>query len=646
YNSIAHWAPDMSTARVWPLPLDIYVSAPSKIVRLGGKLWISMYFSSQIARFDETTGQIDFFDTGAGTNPYDLHEYRGRILYSDQAGQIGFLDPAGSVPVTRTLAPTDVKPFVQAVYATAANVSTLSSVDEPVATTYLGSIAGVQGADGGILSPANGSAVWGMVVDEKRARIYFGTASGVGALSAPPFVQADELYFPVASAGSPADGTTTQIVTWNRGTPDATGATKTLNQVERLLPEGWIAGWAPAAQQAVAPGKLLVQSDVVGTDMNSPGAFGSIRTVSDQGADTFAWSRISVPAAGGGTLGAATRAVVGTAAIAAGDRGFLLAPADPTFRTHAGVLIVQDAKGSISIVDAAGQTRGSFTFDWPSGFRVQGSTIFDAFGMPALPSARIVCTVDSGSVLLFGTAYDPVSGDAVRLEPFRSGDVGLWPVLPGFVRGNGLAGTLQIFNPATASAHVNLSFRAAQAAGAPAAPSQAIGSVTVPAGAVVAVDLDAGAAAQGALDLSSDQNVAAFATYRRPVAGGGTAGYGVAARSLGAAIPAGSRGVFVSSTVNDAFTSTLQLVNAGFDPAVVTVAFTGADGAAVGNAQTVSLPAQAVVNLPAWPAGETTDMGRVDVTPADGGPSVLAILARRDRVSQDTDAISPFVVPK
>ena len=162
----------------------------------------------------------------------------------------------------------------------------------------------------------------------------------------------------------------------------------------------------------------------------------------------------------------------------------------------------------------------------------------------------------------------------------------------------------------------------------------------------MSVDLGAGAAAQGALDLSSDQNVAAFATYRRPLAGGGTAGYGVAAQQIGAAIPAGSRGVFVSSTVNDAFTSTLQLVNTGFEPAVVTVAFTNADGTDTGGAQAVTLPAQGVVNLPGWPAGQTTDAGRVAVTPADGSPAVLAILARRDRVSQDTDAISPFVVPK
>jgi hypothetical protein len=78
----------------------------------------------------------------------------------------------------------------------------------------------------------------------------------------------------------------------------------------------------------------------------------------------------------------------------------------------------------------------------------------------------------------------------------------------------------------------------------------------------------------------------------------------------------------------------------------VTVAFTGADGAAAGSAQTLSLPPQAVVNVLAWPAGQTTDAGRIDVTPADGSAPVLAILARRDRVSQDTDALFPFVIPK
>ncbi|HTS00957.1 MAG TPA: hypothetical protein VMN04_00390, partial [Thermoanaerobaculia bacterium] len=317
-------------------------------------------------------------------------------------------------------------------------------------------------------------------------------------------------------------------------------------------------------------------------------------------------------------------------------------PADASQKTNAGVLVVTDATGTLSIVDAAGQTRATYAFDWPSGYRVQGTTIFDAFALPALPSARIVCSVATGSVLLFGTAYDPVSGDAVRLEPFRSGDVGLWPTLPGFVRGSGIAGTLQIFNPGATSATVSLSFRPSQAAGLPPLSSQAIGTVTAPAGGVVSVDLGAGLPAQGTLDLSSDQSVAAFATYRQGVAAGGTAGYGVAAQQLGSAIPSGSRGVFLCATANGAFDSTLQLVNPTFEDGSATVTFTASDGTAVGS-QTVPVPALGVVSLPAWPSGQTTDMGRVDVVPATS-TAVLATLLRHDRVSQDTDAVAPLVV--
>ena len=263
--------------------------------------------------------------------------------------------------------------------------------------------------------------------------------------------------------------------------------------------------------------------------------------------------------------------------------------------------------------------------------------------MPALPSARIVCSVTTGSVLLFGTAYDPVSGDAVRLEPFRSGDAGLWPTLPGFVRGNGITPSLQLFNPGSAPAHVAISLRRA-GSGNPALPSQPLATATVPPSATVTIDLS-GPAAQGALDLSSDLNVASFATYRRPAATDGNVLWSVAGQGLSGAVTPGSRGVFLASTVNDAFTSTLQLVNEGFDPASVTVTYTAADGTAAGT-QAVSLAAQGVVNLPAWPSGQTTDMGRVDVTSADGSAPVLALLARRDRVSQDTDAVLPLVVPK
>ena len=522
---------------------------------------------------------------------------------------------------------------------------TLPSADTASVFTGVDALLGAQSPTGSTVTPASSAAIYGLAIDEEHARIYYSSFAALGAVLPPPSGAVDEIYFPVASSGAPSPGTTTQVVTWNRGTPDSTGATKSVNAVERLLPDGWITGWSPATLQTVDAGKLAVQADAVGTDMAAPGALGSMRVAADNDADTFMWSRVAVPAAGGGTLGAATNGIVATAAIPAGDSGFLFAPADPAMKTHAGVAVVLDATGTISIVDAAGQNRGTYAFDWPSGYRVQGTTIFDTFGLPALPSARIVCSVTTGSVLLFGTAYDPVSGDAIRLDAFRSGDVGLWPTLPGFTRGNGTAGTLQLFNPGTADAHVALSARPSQADGLPVPPSQPIGSVTVPAGGVVSVDLGAGAPAQGTVDLASDQSVAAFATYRIPSPGGGTAGYGVAAQQLASAVSPGSRGVFLAATANDAFDSTLQLVNSGFSAASVTVSFTAADGTAAGS-RTVAVPAQGVVAVPGWAAGQTTDMGRVDVTPADSSAPVFAALLRRDRVSQDTDTIFPFVIPK
>jgi hypothetical protein len=114
-------------------------------------------------------------------------------------------------------------------------------------------------------------------------------------------------------------------------------------------------------------------------------------------------------------------------------------------------------------------------------------------------------------------------------------------------------------------------------------------------------------------------------------------------RSLGTAIPAGSRGVFLAATVNGSFNSTLELVNPTFNPATFTVTYTGADGTAAGT-RTVSLQGQGVVSIPAWPSGLTTDMGRVDVKPATGSASVLATMLRQDLASLDTDAIAPIIV--
>ena len=108
YGSLVSWPPDVSTATIWTLP-DTSLS-PSKIVRLeDGKLWISFFYSAQLGRFDEKTGTLDVFPLLSGS-PYDIHNYRGLVAYTDEAGQVGFLDPAVAIPASSTVLTLDRPP--------------------------------------------------------------------------------------------------------------------------------------------------------------------------------------------------------------------------------------------------------------------------------------------------------------------------------------------------------------------------------------------------------------------------------------------------------------------------------------------------------------------------------------------------------
>ncbi|MGE5716766.1 MAG: hypothetical protein ACM369_08970 [Acidobacteriota bacterium] len=653
YGSIVRWAPDLSKATIWHLPNT--TDSPTKIVRLAdGKLWISFYNSAQLGRFDDATGTLDVFTLSLSTFPYDIHNYRGLVLYSDLAGQVGFLDPAKSTPTsTSTLTGNDVVPAVRSTYSTTAVTSALTFDEQdltPPALMY----------DGGSSVPGlaeilanNSSSLWAILIDEIRARIFFGTIAAFGALTPPPMVDNRELYLTSASAApfssDPSRSYRTQVVTWNRGTPDSTGATKGLTYVQRILPDGWIAGFSAAATQPVPPGTLLSEDDVVGTDMDSAGALGGVRITSDVLDDTFAWSRVSLPAPGGGTLGAAANAVTGAAALGAGDTGFLFASSDAAQQTIAGVLVTEASTGRISIVDSNGVTRGTYSYDWPAGYRVQGTSIFDAFGMPALASARISCSVATGHVLLFGSIVDPVSGDAANLTSIRPAAFATGLQIAGFTRGGGVRATLQIFNSGTAPANVRVSLRVAHPVAGPVlAPGGTLATTTVLAGAVVTLDLGNPAGADtGTLDVSADQPVAAFATFRTSLSTGGNVVFSAPATFFASpsAIPPGSRGVFLSATQNSAFSSTIQLTSTSPNPGVVTVNFTAADGTAAGN-RTVTVPAWGTVSLPGWVAGSSTDLGRVDLVPADGTTPFVAVLVRQDLKTRDTDVILPLVIPK
>jgi streptogramin lyase len=653
YGTIVRWAPDLSTARIWTVPITSL--SPSKIVRLSdGKLWISFHDSAELGRFDDQTGTLDLFALDPTALPFDLHNYRGLVLYSDNGGQIGFLDPANSVPTSSTtLDPTDVVPTIRSTVPTGPATSALTFDEQdltpPVPAFDVGS--GIPGLTEILAS--NGSALWAVLIDEVRGRIFFGTMGAIGILGPPPQIDPRDLYLASASAAAlssdPARVYRTGIVTWNRGTPDSTGATKALNPVQRILPDGWIAGVSGMATPTVPAGTLLSQEDVVGTDMVAAGLFGGIQITSDVPDDAFAWSRVSLAAPGGGTLGYAANAANDSVGLGAGDTGFVFASANATERTVAGLLVTQSSTGTLSIVDAGGATRSTYAYDWPGGYRVQGTSIFDAFGLPPLPSARIVCTVATGRVLLFGTAFDPVSGDGASLGVIKAGDVTQGLQITGFSSGGGLTSALQLFNPGANSAHVTLTLRVAQPADGPALPAAGLFStVTVAPGTVANVDLtSAGGTVTGTLDVSSDQPVAALATFRSAVASGGSALFTAPAVFFASptAVSPGSRGVFLAAAQNGAFSSTIQLTSTNPNPGDVTVNYVGADGTLTGS-RTLTVPAWGVVSLPGSFAGATSDLGRVDVVPADGTTPLLMVLVRQDTKTRDADVIPPQVIAR
>jgi hypothetical protein len=653
YGFIVSWPPDVSTATIWTLP-DTVLS-PSKIVRLeDGKLWISFFDTAQLGRFDEKTGTLDVFTLLSGT-PYDIHNYRGLVAYTDETGQVGFLDPAVAIPTSSTvLTSTTATPSIRSTLA--ARIVTSTLVNDTQTLTSPADAADVGTAVPGLteIRVSNSVAIWSMLIDEVRGRIFFGTAGGFGILGPPPKIDPAELYLTAASSrplpSDPSRVSRTQVVTWNRGTPDSSNVTHTLTSNETLLPDGWITGLFGTASGAVLPGMMVSRDDVVGTDMGTPNALGGVRIYTDQLADTFAWSRTSVPAPGGGTLGYAANAVTGAFALGTGDTGFLFASPDTAQQTIAGVLVTEASTGTISIVDASGVTRATYPYDWPSGYRVQGTSIFDAFALPALASARIVCTVTTGHVLLFGSAVDPVSGDAAGLDSIGASGLATGLQIAGFTRGGGMRSTLQLFNAGTDPASVSVSLRVPQPVDGPAlAPGGSLATATVPPGAVVTLDLGnpAGAAVTGTLDINSDQPVAALGTFRTTVPSGGNVVFTAPATLFASrsAIPPGSRGVFLSATQNDAFSSTLQLTSTSPNPGDVTVSFTGSDGTAVGS-RTVTVPAWGAVSLPGWMSGASTDLGRVDLVPADGTTPFIAVLVRQDLKTRDTDVILPLVIPK
>ncbi len=249
------------------------------------------------------------------------------------------------------------------------------------------------GATGLARYPAIAGAAYALVVDETRKRFLVGGPGQITEVLPPLPATVDDQLFPAAASIGGRNGSrwATQTVAWNRGTADTAGATVDATVNVRLLPTDWIVGFSPTTTLTVGPGKLVSQDDPIGTDMGGTDTAGALRfttgATATKFADFYSWIRVYRTREDGGTYGFARNFVKGGQGIGTGETGVLLTPHDAgSQRTNAGLFVVEGGTGTVSIVDASGTlVGGPFAYDWPAGYQVQASTIFDAFGIP--PSA-------------------------------------------------------------------------------------------------------------------------------------------------------------------------------------------------------------------------------------------------------------------
>jgi sugar lactone lactonase YvrE len=650
------FAPDGSSAKRWELPAS---SAPSKVIRaFDGALWITLYSSAQILRLDTTTNEAKVYQLPFADLPYDIKSYNRRLVFTEQRNNyVGFLDPSIDNPFqTVTVTPVD-EPVLSTTSPSIAITSTLVTTTAAVPVPTPGAITGF--VSGGLTYYSAGLGTnFALLVDEARGRLWLETGTTLTLLLPASSAASDRILPSAASiAGRFGARWTTQLVSWNRGLAKNTaGVPQPVPYVESLLPSRFIIGLSPSDPTSLAPGQLLSQPDAIGVSMAAPDTYGGIRLAASANPDElFAWGRTSYARADGGTYGAAQNLVTPDRSINAGESGVLFAPPDPsTQRTNVGVFVVDSAVGTISIVDSDGVARASQPFDFPAGYHTQLSPVFDAFGLPPLASARIVVAVTTGRVLAFGTSIDNVTNDPIALAVEKTPYVNA--SLLEVARGGGPLGTsvktdVQLFNPGASDAHVTLVFHPSAAeGGAPAAPSA--GTFTVPAGRVVTLGDVLGtlqaAPGTGYLELASSAAVDSFARVTAGAAGGGTFGYGVPPVTGADVVAPGSRGVFISVGQDAALRSDLELVNQTDVASTVALALFDAAGAAAGT-KTVTVPPHtslAIENVWTSAGGATTDLGRLDVVPADGSGAVLAVLLRQDRLTGDADPVLPFLMPR
>ena len=128
--------------------------------------------------------------------------------------------------------------------------------------------------------PAVGGAAYAVAIDETRKRFLVGGPGGIVEVLPPLPATVDDHFYPAAASIAGKGGTrwATQVVAWNRGTADTTGATVDAT-VDRAAPPDRLdrrplARGRPSPSE---PGKLVSQADPIADEMGGPDTSGALR---------------------------------------------------------------------------------------------------------------------------------------------------------------------------------------------------------------------------------------------------------------------------------------------------------------------------------------------------------------------------------
>jgi PKD repeat protein len=167
----------------------------------------------------------------------------------------------------------------------------------------------------------------------------------------------------------------------------------------------------PSLAYGLAPGQTIQFRDLflsLGVTGN-----GSLDVVADIGASPVANARVYDDAGVLGTTGVTERALPASEALAVGDVGILLAPADvDAFRFSIGIrTLASGAVVAFAVKDSSGRLRTTVTRTYPSSYYVQRSATDFLDGYVFTGNESVVATVTAGSAHVYGTVADNTTND-------------------------------------------------------------------------------------------------------------------------------------------------------------------------------------------------------------------------------------------